>query len=381
MEKSHNRSNHAGSFPSPSGNLPRRIGFTLIELLVVISIIAILIAILLPALSKAKATANSAACLSNLRQLGGAFNEYLTVYNNNFMPYNDKAPNTSVWMMQIIGYLGTSPTPPAGGGTYYPSTAQLKVLQCPVTSPSLVSTPFPAHPFTDPSDPGASFTTTGTTASKYSNGNYPVTYASPWMFYTGVPYGGAGGLYPDTPNVFAGSYGFNEFNSSFTFLTPWVATAGAPTTGDEEVGYTGGKYPDGGMFGDDVTGYFNMNRAVLPGPTTPLFGDCGWYDAFPNTSGDYSTPAKYTLQSTGCFMSTTGTYVDAATGLSGVLDNHLDRFIVNRHSMAINIVFRDGHADHVMLSQLFQLQWSADYIPRTKCYHCRQLIRHLNERV
>ncbi|HVT88214.1 MAG TPA: type II secretion system protein [Tepidisphaeraceae bacterium] len=58
--------------------------FTLVELLAVIGIIAVLVSLLLPALGRARESANRTACLSNLRQLGMAFQLYVQDNNGTY---------------------------------------------------------------------------------------------------------------------------------------------------------------------------------------------------------------------------------------------------------------------------------------------------------
>src|SRR5438046_5350858 len=70
----------------PPTSRPRsRTAFTLVELLVVIGIIAVLIGILLPALGRARAQAQTVACLANLRSIGQAIGIY-AVNNKQSLP-------------------------------------------------------------------------------------------------------------------------------------------------------------------------------------------------------------------------------------------------------------------------------------------------------
>jgi len=83
----------------------RRRAFTLIELLVVMAIISVLMGILLPSLSKARAQAKGAICMSNMRQIGFAANFYAEDWDSR-IPRGTGGP---IWFQVFMPYLAQQP--------------------------------------------------------------------------------------------------------------------------------------------------------------------------------------------------------------------------------------------------------------------------------
>jgi prepilin-type N-terminal cleavage/methylation domain-containing protein/prepilin-type processing-associated H-X9-DG protein len=121
--------------------------FTLIELLVVIAIIAILAALLLPALSNAKAQAQSVQCLSNLKQLQTAWHMYVGDNGDVAAPNwfeNDPTINASYsapgsWVVGNAKADQTSSN--IQSGVLFPYLNSVGVYHCPTDTSTVQSIP------------------------------------------------------------------------------------------------------------------------------------------------------------------------------------------------------------------------------------------------
>jgi prepilin-type N-terminal cleavage/methylation domain-containing protein/prepilin-type processing-associated H-X9-DG protein len=216
--------------------------FTLAELLIVILIISILITVLLPSLSAARRSAATVKCLSSLKQLHSAFQQYAQE-NRRFFPVVRWYPSSGsiiaettglganatdrTWMDLISPYLRKGTT--GGDYTIYQKMQNSSVLWgCPAFNPLL-------------SDP------TGATIRKYSLGYGMSLYpAGPYrdLLHTGPEYTPVSQGGPATA-VWA-----------YAWVTPGQSPAAAPV----------GPYPNNGngtWYKMEVWGRRSQDRALL----------------------------------------------------------------------------------------------------------------------
>lgn len=229
----------------------KRKAFTLIELLVTIAIIAILAAILFPVFARARENARRTTGLSNLKQIGLGFVQYLQDYDAHYPPSvterqgNNPATKSEAAIWSIRGKLEpyiksdqlfkdpSAPDWPADAGTaqkdFYPSDygfhlneGQLSTLNPGIFTDTVQSNWYKANPTF-----GFNNTTTESVVQQASQFIIAADAARPSMT-AGTPNPSRGGLYPfDGGDIVTGDSSQGQF--PFTGGVPYSNGQAAPS--------------------------------------------------------------------------------------------------------------------------------------------------------
>ena len=303
---------------------PEAGGFTLVELLVVIGIIALLIAILLPALQKARAAAQASACLSNLKQLGDAWNIYLSEDHGVLPYYIWTAPGSVTGTTNQQQFVWTE--------SWYGLLAGLKtnvnLMVCP-------SAPEPSPVMENEGFGNQYYEWTGAGQQTVT----PVAIAIPnsgspyYTFANNSPFNATPGGYR------TGSYGMNRLMT-------------APTTENPAPGQTGASAANA-VWGQNISD-------VKESDSVPVFFDSLWGDS---DSIDATSTGNNLPGGPGGQMTALPGSADLTGDSIAKTSPHFWRWLFVRHNNGINVCFADGHASYVDVNQLTMMRWGPLYVP------------------
>ena len=131
---------------------------------------------------------------------------------------------------------------------------------------------------------------------------------------------------------------------------------------------------DYGSYGINGWIYSPTGRDDLPGGAGARYWGCNIGKPFPDAwyKGTWSVPTPRLTPSFADCISVDGwpwwddVVPDQFQGIYGQGGFQMARFCLDRHDLAVNVVFLDGHADHVRLGRLWTLMWSRLHQPSEK---------------
>jgi len=141
-----------------------------------------------------------------------------------------------------------------------------------------------------------------------------------------------------------------------TATTPWVWGLVDEASGRKEAGsygVNGWLYPDCPYYEEDSdfpgdAPYFGKIYHVRKPGETPSFGDCATVDSWPHDTNPVPVTKLELSQPL----------------MEHALKTQIKRHCLDRHGMAVNLSYMDGHVSKVRLEQLWLQKWHRDYKPR-----------------